>query len=473
MVAVLKELFVAVTGEAPVSVRKLTGDASNRAYYRLTSENHSLIGVIGTSIEENRAFLSVAKAFFECGLNVPRVLAVSDDERCYVQDDLGDDTVFTKLRESREKGSFGRDDVDMLCSVMRALPDIQFMVPERLDFSVCYPVSDFDRRAVMWDLNYFKYCFLKGLDVEFDESALEDEFELLADMLLAECGDTFLYRDFQSRNVMWFNEKPYFIDFQGGRRGPIYYDVASFVGQARAMYTKEVVEMMIDAYMESLKRYKKVNVEQFRERLHLFRIFRLLQNLGAYGLRGILERKKKFVECIPAALEQLGELLAGMDKLVPALCDVIKRVAALERFVKRDKGQLVLDVFSFSYHRGIPDDYSGNGGGFVFDCRAIHNPGRYEPYKKLNGMDEEVMRFLEEKSDVAAFLDNVYSLVDKMVEEYLERGFSHIQLCFGCTGGQHRSVYCAEHAASHVAHKYGIRINVNHIMQNVKYTING
>lgn len=471
MLETLNILFNKVTGTQPCSVVKLTGDGSNRAYYRMCGDDCSFIGAIGTSVKENRAFVTIARRFRECGIDAPEVLAVSDDGLCYIQQDLGDLSLFARMKESRDSGCFSQQDTDALCAVMSQLPHIQFKVAQKLDFGVCYPVSEFDHRAVMWDLNYFKYCFLKGVGVEFDENMLEDEFESLAAILLDEEAETFLYRDFQSRNVMWYAERPWFIDFQGGRKGPIYYDVASFVGQARAKYTPEVIEAMLDAYLQSLAEYKIVSREEFMVKLRCFRIFRLLQNLGTYGYRGIIEHKKKFVESIPAALKQLCELLTEDSSAFPVLTSIINDVSALPRFAPQQKGELIVDVYSFSYHKGIPDDYSGNGGGFVFDCRAIHNPGRYEPYKKLNGMDEPVIKFLEENSTITAFLERVYSLVDEMVEKYLERGFSHIQVSFGCTGGQHRSVYSAEHLAHHVFEKYGVTVNVNHIMQNKQYTL--
>lgn len=471
MVETLNILFNKVTGAHPQSVVKLTGDGSNRAYYRMSGKGCSFIGAVGTSVKENRAFITFARKFRECGIDAPQVIAVSDDELCYLQQDLGDLSLFARMKNSRESGKFSQQDIDALCSVMSQLPHIQHKVARGLDFSVCYPVAEFDRRAVMWDLNYFKYCFLKGVGVEFDERLLEDEFEKLALILLAEDAETFLYRDFQSRNIMWHDERPWFIDFQGARKGPIYYDVASFVGQARAKYTAEAIDSMLDAYLKSLAEYRTISREEFTSKLRCFRIFRLLQNLGTYGYRGIFERKKKFVESIPAALLQLSELLGEVREAFPVLSAIIEAVSHLPRFAPQEKCGLTVDIFSFSFHRGIPEDYSGNGGGFVFDCRALHNPGRYEPYKKLTGMDPEVIKFLEEKSTAAAFLANAYSLVDEMVEKYIERGFSHIQLSFGCTGGQHRSVYCAENMARHVWQKFGVKVNVNHIMQNKQYTL--
>ena len=471
MSEVLKSLYVDRFGGEPLSVTKLSGAGSNRVYYRLCGCDTSVIGVVGTSVEENRAFVALAKVFAENGIAVPRVLAVSDDGLRYLQQDLGDTTLFDSLKQARENGCFGQNDVDVLCEVMSALPHIQYKVSRSFDFSLCYPVSAFDERTIKWDLNYFKYCFLKGVGVEFDENRLEDEFEKLTALLLSDNDDVFMYRDFQSRNVMMHLGKPCFIDFQGGRKGPVYYDVASFVGQARACYTNDVVEKMVDAYLVSLAEYKTVSRAEFVERLSLFRVFRLLQNLGAYGYRGLFERKKAFVEIIPKAVVQLKEQLARFIADFPYIYALVEKISVLPMFARSELKELTVDVMSFSYRRGIPDDTSGNGGGFVFDCRAIHNPGRYEPYKKLTGMDEPVIKFLEENSNIADFLDKAYSMVDDMVKTYIERGFTHVQVCCGCTGGQHRSVYSAEHIASHVAEKFGVKVVVTHRMLNKTYVI--
>ena len=467
----IKRLFIDKFGVEPLSVVKLSGAGSNRVYYRLCGNGASYIGAVGTSAEENRAFVALAKAFAASGVPAPEVLAVSADGLCYLQTDLGDTTLYDAMKQSREAGCFALGDVELLCDVMSALPRIQYGVSAHFDFSLCYPVGDFNRRTVMWDLNYFKYCFLKGTGVEFNENMLEDEFEKLTMSLLEDNDDVFLYRDFQSRNVMVCDGKPFFIDFQGGRRGPVYYDVASFVGQARACYTADVVERMIDAYLSSLSEYKYITRTAFMEKLSLFRVFRLLQNLGAYGYRGLFERKKAFVEVIPKALEQLKEQLSCFVAEFPYLCSLVGEISALPMFVVSELKELTVDVMSFSYRRGIPDDNSGNGGGFVFDCRAIHNPGRYEPYKKLTGMDAPVIKFLEENSNIAEFLDNAYAMVDNMVDTYMKRGFTHVQVCCGCTGGQHRSVYSAEHIARHVADKFGVKVVVAHKMLNKTYVI--
>lgn len=471
MTTILKKLFHTVTGETPQETIKLTGDGSNRHYYRMKSGDTTLIGTKGTGVEENSAFFALSAHLAVQGINVPVVHAISPDKLSYLQSDLGDTTLYDRLEPARKAGTFDKQQCDDLCKVMAQLPDIQYLGAKEFDFSVCYPVPAFDRRSIFWDLNYFKYSFLKAIGIEFNEAPLEDEFEKLSRKLLSDNENTFMFRDFQSRNIMWHNDQPHYIDFQGGRRGPIYYDVASFVWQARARYTPEAVEKMIDAYLDSLKRYRTVDKATFMEQLLYFRLFRLLQNLGAYGFRGLLERKKKFIESIPPAMQQIAEVMQQLKDEFPTLATLLQQAAGLPILNKQEYEGLTVDVMSFSYKRGIPDDYSGNGGGFVFDCRALHNPGRYEPYKKLCGYDEPVIRFLEEESRIGEFLENVYQIVDMMVANYKERGFKHIQICFGCTGGQHRSVYSAEHTARHIAQKHNVRVVVTHIMQNKKYTI--
>ena len=471
MVNVLKKLFYEVTSLIPNEIVKLTGDGSDRCYYRMKSDNISLIGTIGTSVDENHAFFKISAQLAIQRIDVPVVMAISNDQLCYIQTDLGDTNLYERLKSARENRFFNNEQCADLCKVMTILPDIQYLGAKDFDFSVCYPIKAFDRRSVFWDLNYFKYCFLKPVGIDFNENLLEEEFEHLCTILLQDNEKTFMFRDFQSRNVMWHKDRPFFIDFQGGRLGPIYYDVASFVGQARAQYTPDIVENMINAYLESLNRYRRISKKEFMYNLIYFRLFRLLQNLGTYGFRGLLERKKTFVESIYIALQQTTEILEQLNNEFPVLTKLFEEIIVLPLFLKEEENELTVDIMSFSYRRGIPDDYSGNGGGFVFDCRAIHNPGRYEPYKNLCGYDEPVIRFLEEKSDIACFLDNVYSIVDMMVDDYIQRGFKHIQICFGCTGGQHRSVYSAEHTARHISDKFKVKVIVTHKMQNKKYVI--
>lgn len=461
----LTQLYRQWAGESPANVVPLTGAGSNRRYYRLSGERGTVVGVVGTSVEENRAFTAIARQLAGQGIRVPGVLAVSADGLCYLQTDLGNVSLYDKIAACRKAGVWDEETAALLRQVMADLPAIQFLGARGFDFSICTPQQAFDRRTVMWDLNYFKYCFLKATGIDFREERLEEDFQVLADDLLTEETETFMYRDFQSRNVMLHDGRPYYIDFQGGRRGPIYYDVASFLWQARAGFPTALREELLGCYRQSLARYlPTVGEAEFRQRLSLFVFFRLMQVLGAYGFRGYFERKAMFVVTIPAAI---GELAALLEREAlgryPYLVSILKQMVALPRFaVSEATGGLVVKVMSFSYKKGIPDDYSGNGGGFVFDCRAPHNPGRYDAYKQLTGLDEPVIRFLEEKGEMGTFLEHVYGLVDPAVRRYADRGFTSLMVCFGCTGGQHRSVYAARHLAEHLSRSFGVRVELTH-----------
>lgn len=450
----LLSLYATRYGVPPAEVIPITGSASNRSYYRMSSPVGTCIGVVGLDSAENHAFLTLAHQFVNKGIPVPEVYCVSDDRMRYLQEDLGDAHLFDNADDS------------LLCRTIALLPKIQFEGADGLDFSVCYPQPSFDRRMVMFDLNYFKYCFLKPSGYEFNEVMLQDDFERFADDLLACSSDipTFMYRDFQPRNVMVHEGNPYFIDFQGGRRGPVHYDVASFVWHARSGFSLESRERMLDAYLESLSAYMSVDRSAFMKELKLFVLFRNLQVLGAYGFRGWAEHKANFVVSIPGAIKALRELLSGdscgdfssVRDRYPYMTGTLESMTRLPRFEDEglSDGRLTVTVSSFSFKKGIPEDPSGNGGGYVFDCRSIHNPGRYQQYRKLTGMDEPVIRFLEEDGEITGFLDHVYGVVDPHVETYSQRGFSSLKVSFGCTGGQHRSVYCAEHLARHLASAY-------------------
>ena len=467
----LEVLYSRYTGSEPQQVTPLTGSASNRQYARISGQAGSYIGVEGTDPLENNAFLTIAGHFHSKGIPVPEVLAVSEDGMTYLQEDLGDVLLSDLVAKAGKDGGILPDSSleRLLCRTMSMLPKIQFEGADGLDFSVCYPQPSFDRRMILFDLNYFKYCFLKPSGLEFNEVRLQDDFEKFADDLLRDESDTFLYRDFNARNVMIREEQPYFIDFQGGRRGPIYYDVASFVYQARARYPQWLKEKMLESYLSALGQYMEVDRPYFDQRLRLFVLFRTLQVLGAYGFRGLVENKAQFVVSIPPAIEGLKELLRVPFESYPYLNEVLGRMADIQKFSDpASDGKLEVKVMSFSYKKGVPQDMSGNGGGYLFDCRSIHNPGRYEPYRKLTGMDEPVIRFLEDDAEIIRYLDHVYAIVDPHVETYYGRGFTSLMVGFGCTGGQHRSVYCAEHLAHHLAERYpDIRVRLIHREQNV------
>ena len=445
---------------------------SNRIYSRETDPSgRSVIRVVGTNRDENRAFIYMARHFRALGLPVPELYSVSPDEMTYTQEDLGDTLLFDHL-----------DDYTLLSRTIRALAHMQVTGARDFDWSVCFPVPAMDERSIRWDLNYFKYCFLKLTGIEFSEPRLEDEFDRLVQRLTTNdqgLPPTFLYRDFQSRNVMIRDGQPWFIDFQGGRRGPTQYDVASFLWQARANFAPELRDRLIDEYLDELRQLQPSLAENaWREALPHFVLFRTLQVLGAYGFRGYHERKPHFLQSIPNALRNLRDILTRLPEY-PYLRELAESLSAkrsnsetvLQAQPVLQRSGLVVTIYSFSFKKGIPNDDSGNGGGYVFDCRSTHNPGKYEEYKSLTGLDQPVIDFLEADGEILRFLESVYRLVDHHVERFLERGFTHLQVAFGCTGGQHRSVYSAEHLAHHLKEKYNINIELIHRERNIRKTL--
>ena len=507
----LVELYDMWHNSMPVNTVRLAGAGSNRAYYRLfDEEGNSVVGVVGTSRDENHAFIYLSEHFTKRQLPVPQILAVSDDGLRYLQTDLGEVSLFDAIRGGREAGGrYNLDEQELLKRTIRQLPNIQIRGARELDWQNCYPQPEFDEDSVLFDLNYFKYCFLKPSDLDFNELKLEANFRLFAKDLTSEQCDSFMYRDFQARNVMLDADgNPFFIDYQGGRKGPFYYDLASFLWQASARYSNKLRRELVLEYYNALQQYIEVpSVRHFVARLSLFVLFRTLQVLGAYGFRGYFERKKHFLDSIPPAMDNLRALLKlGEDVFpYPYMMDMLRRLTDMPRyahieepavsradgykttdknvysahpqdgpatFSKYDgKGPLRVRVFSFSYRKGIPADESGNGGGYVFDCRSTHNPGRYEPYKKFTGLDEPVIRFLEDDGEILTFLESVYKLADAHVQRYIDRGFTDLMFSFGCTGGQHRSVYSAQHLAEHIHNKYGIEVHVCHREQGIEQTL--
>ena len=462
----------------------LKQQGSNRTYTRETNEQgQSIIRVEGTNRDENRAFIYMARHFTSLGLPVPRVLWVSADEMSYTQEDLGDTLLFDAIKHGRETGCFTPEERTLLERALRALAHIQIEGAKDFDWSVCFPVPAMDERSIRWDLNYFKYCFLKGTKIEFSEPALEDDFDKLVSNIFAASSkslSTFLYRDFQSRNVMIKDGQPYFIDFQGGRRGPTQYDVASFLWQAKANIPQTLRNELIDAYLDELeqvlnRKSQSLNKYVWKAALPHFVLFRTLQVLGAYGYRGYFERKQHFLDSIPMALKNLREVLEQLKDEYPYLTSLSASLAS-GLSAERSFGEcglsgpagLIVTIYSFSYKKGIPADDSGNGGGYVFDCRSTHNPGKYEEFKQMTGLDQPVIDFLEKDGEILTFLEHVDALVDHHVERFLERGFTHLQVAFGCTGGQHRSVYCAEHLAKHLKEKYNVQIKLIHREQGIK-----
>jgi aminoglycoside/choline kinase family phosphotransferase len=466
----LISLYSNYLGQEPDKVDELPSSGSNRRYFRLSGPK-SLIGVLGTSLAENNAFIYMSEHFIKRNLPVPKVVYISDDRMAYLQEDLGDTLLFNAIEKGRLTRSFSSEERELLVKTIRLLPDLQFAGAVGLDFSVCYPASQFDTRSIMWDLNYFKYCFLKATGLEFEEDKLEDDFQHMADVLMRSQSSTFMYRDFQSRNVMIKDGEPWFIDFQGGRKGPFYYDVASFLWQAKANLPDTLRRELLKEYLDSLRKYQAIDEEYFNEQLRHFVLFRTLQVLGAYGFRGYFEKKPHFMQSVPFAIANLRELLATPYKEYPYMTELLQRLVNMKQFTEElRKHQLTVKVMSFAYKKGIPNDVTGNGGGFVFDCRGVNNPGKYDRYKPFTGLDQQVIKFLEDDGEIITFLEHCYALVDASVTRYIERGFTNLMVSFGCTGGQHRSVYSAQHMAEHIHKKFNVKVELVHREQDIEQT---
>jgi len=462
----LIKLFENHFGDEVQTVTMLAPSGSYREYCRIRSKNRSVIGAFNDDIKENTAFLSFSGHFRKADLPVPDIYAVSSDLKKYIMEDLGDITLFDYIMDIRAKEGFSENIEAKYREVLKILPGFQIIAGKDLDYNVGYPREAFDKQSMMWDLNYFKYYFLKLAKISFDEQALEDDFQLFSDYLLSTLSEFFMYRDFQSRNIMLTGDKIYFIDYQGGRKGALQYDVASLLYDSKADIPQDVRLRLLDYYIDELKKFISVDEEKFRSYFSGFSLIRLMQAMGAYGFRGYYEKKEEFLKSIPYAVKNLEIILSivNIPVKLPELMSVLERLTHSEKLKALGKKQndLTIRITSFSYKRGIPEDPYGNGGGFIFDCRALNNPGRYAEFKDLTGKDIKVQQFIERNSEMKYFFQYVKSLVEQSVKNYLNRGFTHLCVSFGCTGGQHRSVYAAELMAGHLQNNFPVNVVLIH-----------
>ncbi len=463
----LKLLFKKYFGAEPDLCQPLAPTASNRLYYRLSNNNNSCIGVINNDLRENDAFVYLSKHFLKYDLPVPEVFVYDAPKGIYLQSDLGDQTLFDFLKKHKQGDAFPKVLTDQYKEVLKWLPKFQTQTTKDLDFQICYPRYAFDRQSMMWDMNYFKYYFLKLAGVSFDEQELEDEFNAFADYLLQAGTEFFLYRDFQSRNIMLKDGKPWFIDFQGGRKGALQYDLASLLYDAKAGMPENVREELLEFYIAELKKYRNIDEQKFRSYFYAYVFIRIMQALGAYGYRGFYERKAHFLQSIPYALKNLQYLLdkKRLPQDFPLLGKILNDLCSNEALFElgKESSGLCVHVASFSYKKGgIPKDSSGNGGGFVFDCRALPNPGREEQYRKLTGNDRIIIDYLEKQTEVHGFFAHVRAIVQQSVENYKSRKFEHLMVSFGCTGGQHRSVYFANQLTQWLRNEMDVEVQLVH-----------
>lgn len=466
---VLKQLFESHFHQPPSEIRPLQGElgGSGRRLIRLSAGGHRAIGILYNIREENRAFLAFSKHFRKNGLPVPEIYAEDLDHGAYIEEDLGDLTLFSYLSRNRNGDAIAQGVVDIYRKVVEFLPRFQVVAGRDLDYSVCYPRARFDRQSISWDLNYFKYYFLRLAAIPFNEQDLENDFERLTEFLLTAPSDYFLYRDFQSRNIMLVNGQPHFLDYQGGRRGALQYDIASLLYDAKADLPPELRQQLLDHYLDALATHIPVDRDAFQRFYYPFVYVRILQALGAYGFRGFYERKTHFLQSVPYALRNLRWLLHNITLPIelPTLLGAFRSMLASERLLAlaTEAQNLTVRINSFSFHRTPPVDDSGNGGGFVFDGRALPNPGREEHFRTLTGKDAPVIEYLNQQDSVHQYLASVFSLVDASVETYRHRGFKNLMVSFGCTGGQHRSVYLAEQLAKRLRARPGVDVVLRHI----------
>ncbi|MCF8231964.1 MAG: phosphotransferase [Bacteroidales bacterium] len=446
----------------------LPQSGSKRSYFRISLGDDTVVAAHNDDVKENEAFFTFLRHFLKKQLPVPQLYEVSQDKKACLLEDLGDVSLFDLIPAEGVQPE-NNELVEWYKKVLSDLVRFQTEGHKGLDYSLAYPRSKFDERAIRWDLNYFKYYFLHVSGVDYDEDALQNGFDVLIKRLLSVEAGCFMYRDFQSRNVMIHKEKARYIDFQGGRKGPPHYDVVSLLYQSRAKINPIVREKLLEHYLDELSKVREIDEQQFRRELEYFKLIRTLQVLGAYGFRGYIQQRAHFLKSVPQAIENLQEVLSGArlpDDLQP-LTDILKKLVEQQISRKpRHSDRFTVSLNSFSYLLGgLPEDDSGNGGGFVFDCRGLPNPGRYAEYGHMTGKDEAVIHFLEEHNEVSRFLENVFRVVSQTIDNYLDRGFEHLMINFGCTGGQHRSVYCTEQLYKRLKQEYDIKFRVRHYQQ--------
>ena len=474
----IRVLFRSYDPSPITGLDKIPQSGSNRLYFRIRTKDGSYIATYNDNIRENRTFVHFSRHFRTAGCPVPAIYAINEAYTIYLQEDFGDVSLLNQL----EKNGHNDQVYTLFRQSLKELARLQINGDKGLDYSWTITSREFGKQAILSDLLYFKYYFLDTLQIPYDKEKLIDDFEALSTYLTHVDHKYFMFRDFQSRNILVDREKVHFIDFQGGMKGALQYDVASMLWQAKAELSDEWKNSLLDYYMDCVEDLlsTKIDRTRFVSQYNGYVLIRLLQVLGAYGFRGLFERKAHFLTSIPLALrnfkwflanKQVGIVLPEFERMLGLMVEesVIHRFEPLRA---NENTPLVVHINSFSYKNGIPEDKSGNGGGYVFDCRGILNPGRITEFKILTGRDKEVKDYLEQQTLMPEFLNNIYNTVDISVEDYIKRGFESLSVNFGCTGGQHRSVYAADALARHLRNKFNVKVDLHHIEQEKKNWIN-
>jgi len=462
----LQNSFIKWSGENVTDFSSLPLSGSYRQYFRITSKNKSAIGVYNPDKKENIAFLSFTKHFLKKGLHVPELYSDNIDSNIYLLEDLGDISLYRYLSDTRKNGKFPEEILELYKKTLTELIQFQFEGGKGINYGLCYPRAKFDKQSMIWDLNYFKHYFLKLAKIPFDEQKLEDDFQNFSEYLLKADRNYFLYRDFQSRNIMLYNNDLYFIDYQGGRQGALQYDPASLIFEAKTDIPPKYRQKLISYYLSVLENVIPGKKKEFLKYYYGYVLIRIMQAMGAFGFRGFYEKKPLFLQSIPNSLKNLEWLLGEIEfnNIIPHLYSILKQMVISKNLLEINGsiGRLKVYINSFSFNHGIPYDEAGNGGGYVFDCRAVPNPGKYKQYQEITGLDKPVHDFFRKEKEMHEFLENIYSLVDRSVLSYIERNYESLTVNFGCTGGQHRSVYSAEKLVEHLIEKFDIEITIRH-----------
>lgn len=464
---ILAQLFKEYYNAEPDSFQLLPRSGSPRVYIRMKAKDISCIGAYNDNIAENQAFFSFTKTFMKNDLNVPKIFSIHKNQKYYLIEDLGDLTLKQEI-ENIGSSSEGLKKIESYYKqALRDLIKFQTIGKGQIDYAISFPRDRFDKQSILWDLNHFKYFFVKLSRISFDEQALENDFHHFANDLEKSESDYFMFRDFQSRNIMIYGEELYYIDYQGGRKGALQYDVSSLLFEAKTNLPENFRKEMLEFYLQELSQQTGLNKNDFLQNYYGFVLIRLLQAIGTYGLRGWVEKKGLFLQSVAYALKNLNWLES--NKLIPSeypeLSQVINKLINKEdlyRYAAADKEKLSITIQSFSYRNQLPDDLTGNGGGFIFDCRGIHNPGRYAELKDFNGKDQEIEDFFIEKSEMLPFLEDIKNIINRSIKRYNSEGYKHLQISFGCTGGRHRSVFAAEKIAQYLKQNHDIFVEISH-----------
>lgn len=464
---ILIQLFREHFKTKPDSFQLLPRSGSPRVYIRMKSKKISCLGVYNENIAENKAFFSFTKSFLKSRLNVPYIYNIHENQQYYLIEDLGDLSLKQELDNLGSSSSDSKKKAGYYKQAIKDLIKFQLTEENKIDYSLCFPRDRFDKQSILWDLNHFKYFFVKLSGISFDEQALENDFQEIAENLSRVSNSFFLFRDFQSRNIMISNEKLYYIDYQGGRKGALQYDVASLLFEAKTNLSDNFRKEMLEFYIDELSNNSNIHREDFLKDFYGFVFIRILQALGSYGLRGWVEKKALFLQSVPYALKNLKWL--HENTLIPNAYSELNRIVKnlysnekLYRYAPANKEKLTILIQSFSYRNQLPDDLTGNGGGFIFDCRGINNPGKYPELKEYTGKDSIIAKFFLEKSEMTSFLDDIKSIISRSVKQYNLEGYKHLQLSFGCTGGRHRSVFAAEKIKQYLEQNSDVIVELSH-----------